>query len=484
MQNIFLFLLMLAMILSSCAPRVESPTDPERIALDDCVLSAPGSTNTVDAQCGTLSVPENPADPQSRTISLNIAVVPAIKRSPEPDPLFVLAGGPGQSITEAFPLMYSTLFRVHEQRDIVLVDQRGTGKSNPLRCIDPDEETLEHEEAIRLLKACPESLDADLRYYTTDIAMQDLERVRSALGYPSINLYGASYGTRAALVYLKMFPDRVRSVILDAVVDPEFIVYQDSAQDGQQALELLFARCEADEACASTFPDLRTEFDALLQRVEEAPVQVTLAHPITGNPLELEIDRMMFTNIIFNTLYVPDLVALLPIAIHEAYASENYLPLVTQAYLVNAGIYDGMFYSVVCTEDAPLILTETIERSNEDSLFAGNTETFLDVCSVWPQREPPDVVHAPVSSDVPVLMLSGEADPITPPRHAERLAESLENDLHLIFNEMGHGNSSNLCAAKIIDQFVDQASFSELETDCVEAVAPPPFFVDFSGPKP
>jgi pimeloyl-ACP methyl ester carboxylesterase len=484
MQTIFLFFLMLAMLLSACSPRAASPTDPDRIDLSDCVLSAPGDSDIVDAQCGTLSVPENPDDPQSRTISLNIAVVPAIKRSPEPDPLFVLAGGPGQSITEAFPSMYGTLFRIHEQRDIVLVDQRGTGKSNPLRCIDPDEETLEHEEAIRLLKACPESLDADLHYYTTDIAMQDLDRVRSALGYSSINLYGASYGTRAALVYLKMFPDRVRSIILDAVVDPEFVIYQDSAYDGQQALELFFARCEADDACADTFPDLRTEFDALLQRVEETPVQVTIPHPITGNPLDLEIDRMLLTSIIFNTLYVPDLVALLPLAIHQAYADENYLPLVTQAYLVNAGIYDGMFYSVACTEDAPLLSTETIEQSNEDSLFAGTTETFLDVCSAWPQREPPDVVRAPVSSDVPVLMLSGEADPITPPRYAERLAESLENDLHLIFNEMGHGNSSNLCAAKIIDQFVDQASFSELETDCVAAVAPPPFFVDFSGPNP
>lgn len=484
MQTIFLFLLMLAMLLSSCAPRAESPTDPERIALDDCVLSAPGDDDAVDAKCGTLAVPENPADPQSRTISLNVAVVPAIKRSPEPDPLFVLAGGPGQSITEAFPFMYGTLFRIHEERDIVLVDQRGTGKSNPLRCLDPDEENLENEEAIRLLKQCPESLDADLRYYTTDIAMQDLDRVRSALGYSSINLYGVSYGTRAALVYLKMFPERVRSVILDAVVDPAFVIYQNSAQDGQQALEIFFARCEADEHCASTFPALRSEFDALLQRVEETPTQVTIAHPITGKPLDLEIDRMVFTNIIFNTLYVPDLVALLPLAIHQAYADENYLPLVTHAYLVNAGIYDGMFYSVACAEDAPLISTEAIEKSKEDSVFAGNTETLLDVCSAWPQREPPDVVHAPVSSDVPVLMLSGEADPITPPRHAERLADSLENDLHLIFNEMGHGNSSNQCAAKIMDQFVEQASFSELETDCVQVVAPPPFFVDFSGPKP
>ena len=174
----------------------------------------------MDAQCGSLSVPENPSDLQGRQVVLNIAVVPAIKRVPEPDPLVVLVGGPGQAAVEIFPIMYSTLFSVHQKRDIVLVDQRGTGKSNPLRCLDPEEEILDDEQVIALLKACPDTLNADLGYYTTDIAMQDLDAVREALGYEHLNLYGVSYGTRAALVYLKMFPQHVRSIVLDAVVDP------------------------------------------------------------------------------------------------------------------------------------------------------------------------------------------------------------------------------------------------------------------------
>ncbi|RPJ24800.1 MAG: alpha/beta fold hydrolase, partial [Chloroflexi bacterium] len=444
----------------------------------------PGAQNQVDAECGSLTVVEDPSNPQSRKISLNIAVIRAIKRSPEPDPLFVLAGGPGQAVTEVAPALFNTLFRVHEERDIVLVDQRGTGKSNPLRCLDPEDETLTDDKAIALLKECPEKLDADLKYYTTDIAMQDLERVRSALGYGSINLYGISYGTRAALVYLKLFPDRVRSIVLDAVVDPAFILYQDAAQDGQRALDLFFTRCEADEACHSTFPNLKSEFDAVLQRVRETPVELTIAHPVTGKPLELTITQATLTNIVFNTLYVPDLIAMLPLAIHQAYADENYAPLITQAYLVNAGIYDGMFYAVACTEDAPLLPSEETDPQSEESLFAENAKVFLDVCATWPQREPPEVIHAPISSDVPLLMLSGEADPITPPWHAEQLAESLKNDLHLIFNNMGHGNSNSQCAAKIIDKFFESASINNLETDCVEQINPPPFFVDFSGPQP
>lgn len=475
---------LLVTLLVSCAPSSTSPADSQSISLTECVLSSPGVETQVDAECGSLTVLEDPSNPQSREISLNIAVVPAIKRSPEPDPLFVLAGGPGQAATEVFPSLYNTLFRIHEQHDIVLVDQRGTGESNPLRCVDPDDESLEEQQVISLLKECPEKLDADLRFYTTDIAMQDLDRVRAALDYDSINLYGVSYGTRAALVYLKMFPEHVRSVVLDAVVDPGFILYQDAAQDGQRALEAFFARCEADDACHSTFPDLRSELDAILQRVETSPVDITITHPVTGKPFELTLTRTTLTNIIFNTLYAPDLVAMLPLAIHQANAEENYAPLITQSYLVNTGIYDGMFYAVACTEDAPLISPEEIDRQSEESLFAGNAKTFLEVCAAWPQGETPEVVHSSVTSDVPVLMMSGEVDPITPPRHAEQLAESLDNDLHLIFDDMGHGNSSNQCAAKILDRFVESASINDLETECVETVEPQPFFVDFSGPPP
>jgi len=480
----FPLLFLLAIIISSCAPQAASPTDTQSIALTDCVLSSPGVENQVDARCGSLIVLEDPSNPESREISLHVAVVPALKRGPEADPLFILAGGPGQAVIEIFPSIYNTVFRVHEQRDIVLVDQRGTGKSNPLRCLNPEDEALEDEEAISLLKDCPQQLDADLRYYTTDIAMQDLDHVRSALGYQSINLYGISYGTRAALVYLKLFPDQVRSIVLDAVVDPAFILYQDTAQDGQQALDLFCGRCKADEVCQATFPNLKSELDAVLQRVEETPVDIAIAHPVTGQPLELTINKTTLTNIVFNTLYVPDLIAMLPLAIHQAYAAENYAPLITQAYLVNAGIYDGMFYAVACTEDAPLISSEKTDQQSEESLFTGNAKIFLEVCKAWPQGELPQVVHAPVTSDVPVLMLSGEADPVTPPWHAKQLDQSFTNDIHLIFNAMGHGNSNNQCAAKIIDKFIESASIMNLETECVEAVEPPPFFVDFSGPQP
>lgn len=480
MQKHHYCLLLPVVLLAACATANKSPTVGSSLPLAECVLSSPGSQVQVDARCGSLSVPENPSAPQGRQVVLNIAVVPAIKRVPEPDPLVVLVGGPGQAAVEIFPAMYSTLFRIHESRDIVLVDQRGTGDSNPLRCLDPEQEILEEEQIIALLKACPQNLDADLRYYTTDIAMQDLDAVRAALGYERLNLYGVSYGTRAALVYLKMYPERVRSIVLDAVVDPSFILYKDVAQDGQKALDLFFTRCEEDEACAAAYPGLRAEFNSLAQSLEQAPVDVIIPHPITGKPLDLTITSSILSNTVFNTLYSPELIATLPLAIHQAHVEHDYGPLIALSYLAEAGLYDGMFYAVACSEDAPLLSTE----DKFEGLFGGNTKVFMDICSAWPAGEPPQVIHDPVSSDVPVLLLSGEADPITPPWHAEQLAGTLRNNLHLIFKDMGHGNANNQCGARVLDSFIKEASTQELDAGCVDKVEPPPFFVDFNGPQP
>jgi pimeloyl-ACP methyl ester carboxylesterase len=474
-----MYLILQAIFIASCGPRLGSAADTHTIPLADCALKSARIETQVDAQCGSLRVLEDPSNSQSRSIDLSIAVVEAISRNPEPDPLFILVGGPGQSALETYPALSPTLYRIHQKRDIVLVDQRGTGKSNPLRCLDPEEEIQEDAQVIARLKQCPGKLAADLRFYTTDIAMQDLEQVRSALGYETINLYGVSYGTRAALVYLKLYPQRVRSIVLDAVVDPAFILYQDAAQDGEQALGLFFNRCEADPACNSRYPGLRSEFEALAGKLAEHPAEITIPHPVSGQPLQATITATKFANIVFNTLYSPDLVAMLPFVIQQAYHEDNYAPLVAQAYLIDAGLYDGMFYAVACSEDAPFVTP-----AGENTLFGSSAQDFVEICAAWPQGEPSQVVRAPVETDAPVLLLSGQADPITPPRHAGQLAGALSNSLHLTFSGMGHGNAGSDCARKIVDRFIETGSIDGLDTTCVASVQPPPFFVDFSGPEP
>ena len=395
----------------------------------------------------------------------------------------MLAGGPGQSAIEAFPAMISLLFQIHEDRDIVLVDQRGTGKSNPLQCLTPEDDSLTEEQIFAKYKACPESLAADLRFYTTEIAMADLDAVRSALGYDNINIYGASYGTRAALTYLRMFPEHVRTVTLDSVVDANFVMFMDSGADGQMALEAFFQRCENDEACKTAFPKLRSEFRSLISRLEKSPAEITIPHPLTNKPLELTVTNKMIANMVFNTLYAPELVATLPLSIHAAYKDENYVPLISQALLVNAGLYDGMFYAVACTEDAPLASVE--EAQSEQTVFGANRVIdFVEVCKEWAKGETSPEFRQPVVSDVPVLILSGSADPITPPYHADVVAENLTNEIHLVFENMGHGNLTNTCGTRIFQTFIENASIDGLDTSCVEKIQPPPFFVDFSGPRP
>ena len=483
MKRLYYTSLFLLTFLASCSPRNLSTVPESSLPLEDCSLTSPAG-NQVDARCGTLTVPEDRANPDGRQIELNIAVIPAIKRNPEPDPLFLLAGGPGQSAVETFPVMIPLMYQVHEDRDIVLIDQRGTGESNPLKCLSTEDDELTDEQVLAKLKACPETLDADLRFYTTEIAMTDLDEVRAALGYETINLYGASYGTRAALTYLRMFPERVRTVTLDSVVDPGFIMFMDAAEDGQSALDKFFARCEADEACKAEFPKLRSEFNGLLARLDESSVDITIPHPLTHEPLDLTVTRQMVTGMVFNTLYVPDLVATLPLSIHSAYADEDYVPLISQAFLVDAGLYDGMFYAVTCTEDSPLITADEAAERSEGSVFGDRTVDFVDICSQWQKGEVSSEFREPVVSDVPVLILSGEADPITPPWHAEKVAESLTNELHLVFSDMGHGNLSSRCSTNLFKSFIESASIIGLDTSCVEGIEPPPFFVDFSGPRP
>lgn len=483
MRKILLIFLLLGTLLASCSPPGLSADPKPSITLEDCALTSRGGSQT-DARCGTLTVPEDRANPEGRQIELHIAVIPAIKRNPEPDALFLLAGGPGQSAIETFPGMLGMIFNVHEDRDMVLVDQRGTGKSNPLRCIDPEDESLDNDEVLAKIKACPATLDADLRFYTTEIAMTDLDEVRAALGYETINIYGASYGTRAALTYMRMFPTHVRTVTLDAVVDPGFIIFMDAARDGQAALDSFFARCEADEACNGTFPNLRTEFSELLTRLEASQADITIPHPLTHKPLELTVTRQMLTNMVFNTLYVPDLVATLPLSIHAAYMDEDYVPLISAAFLVNAGLYDGMFYAVTCTEDAPLISADDAAQQSEGSVFGDRTVEFVDACAAWPKGVVSPAFREPVVSDVPVLILSGEVDPITPPIHAEKVAQSLTNEVHLIFTGMGHGNLANRCTTNLLTDFIESGSAQGLDTSCAEGIEPPPFFVDYSGPRP
>jgi pimeloyl-ACP methyl ester carboxylesterase len=470
------------------------------IALEDCILSAPDRSASVDARCGTLTVYEDREAASGRRIELNVAVVPAVDRDPAPDPLFLLAGGPGQAATEVYPSVAPYLDRIHQERDIVLVDQRGTGGSNRLDCPDlerdggsdvTESDVTQYDEAdlARWAASCVDHLapTADLRLYTTAIAMDDLDDVRAALGYGQVNLYGGSYGTRAALEYLRRHPERVRTVILDSVVPPDLALGTTVARDAQRALDLFFARCAEDEVCRATYPDLRAEFDTLMDRLDEGPMAVELAHPFSGRSVEVTLTRDKVAGALRFMSYAPESAVLLPLLIHHTVDTGDYRRLAAQFVNVSDATANmlslGMHCSVVCAEDVPFFEDDDVAQRNADTYLADLlTDGLEKICDAWPRGEIPDGFKAPVVSDVPVLILSGEADPVTPPAYGDAVADTLPNGLHLVAPGQGHGVLIRGCVPRVAAEFVAAGTADGLDTECVERLSAPPFFVNFSGP--
>jgi pimeloyl-ACP methyl ester carboxylesterase len=474
----------LGLLLAGCAAPTPSPGAAPGLALHDCQLGG-----HIDAQCGKLAVLENRAEQDGRQIELNLAVVKARSRNPEPDPLFFLSGGPGQAATESYPLLSGAFDRIHQKRDIVLVDQRGTGKSNPLECPQVEENLDEDADEGEYAKQCAATLNGDPRFYTTEIAMQDLEDVRKALGYGQINLYGVSYGSRAALTYLRLFPDQVRSLILDGVVPPDEPLGLYVAADAQRALDLIFERCAADAGCREAFPDLSKSFDQLLASLIEAPVEVRLPAPSSGEMTSLTFTADKMANAVRLLSYTPETVALLPLLIHTAVERQDYSLLAAQ-YLIVAGDLDqsisrGLNFSVLCAEDQPYIDPQAAEAANQGA-YLGNTQTddLAKICAAWPHGEPSKGFNLPVQSDAPSLLLSGQADPVTPPSNAERVAQGLSDSLQLVVPGGGHNVIYRGCLPRLAGEFIEAGSPKDLEVACVDDIQPLPFFLNFSAPVP
>ena len=485
-----------ALLVASAAPAqasapAHSSSLERRIALTPCRLKGAAAP----AVCGTLEVPEDRAHPDGRRVRLRVALVPALARTPAPDPLFLLAGGPGQAATEVFGRLLPALERIHRTRDLVLVDQRGTGKSNPLDCPPPENESLRDKLAddaaasVQRFRACVKRWDADTRFYTTPISMQDLDEVREGLGYDQINLWGGSYGTRAALVYLREHGAHVRTVTLDGVAPLSLYLPLDLARDAQRAMDLLFQSCAKELACAKAFPDLESRFNRLLKTLEKAPAQARVADPVSGVFEEVVISHDAFTGGLRGVLYLPDLAALVPLTVEQA-ARGNYGPFVAETVGLAGGfersMSQGLLFAIVCNEDMPFIQPGEIEAHARDTFLGpALSREFLRVCEAYPKGAVlPPGYREPVASDKPVLLLSGELDPVTPPSWAAAAAKTLPHSLQVVVSGVGHGVSAEGCVPSLLAQFINQGSADGLETSCLQTMGRPPFFVSASGPAP
>jgi pimeloyl-ACP methyl ester carboxylesterase len=473
-------------------PALAAPQAPAALSLTPCQIEHPLRLTVVAAECGVLEVPENPQDPRGRRIALHVARVAAINRRKQADALFVLAGGPGQAASAFYASVAGAFGRIQRERDIVLIDQRGTGASNPLDCAE-DEERLYQASDAQILAATQRCLEllrarASPAYYTTSLAVSDLERVRAALGYERINLYGVSYGTRVAQQYLRRFPTRVRTLILDGVVPPELAVGPAVPIDAEQALRGILRRCAADKDCSGHFGDPTRDYQAVRAHLARHAVPLRLADPSSGAPQELDFNQDHLASVLRLGGYSTDYAALLPLLLHTA-AGGDFSPLGAQFLWLGrsyAGIAVGMNNSVVCAEDVPFYDTRTIDRARLAATFMGTAQldALTLICRIWPHGPVDADLHLPLRSEVAALLLSGGDDPVTPPANAVSAARGLSHALSLVLPGFGHGQLTAPCVDRLLARFLELGSASGLDSSCTRNAHPMPFFTSVNGPAP
>jgi pimeloyl-ACP methyl ester carboxylesterase len=454
-------------------------TEPavETLELADCPV--PGATET--ARCGTLAVPENRDRPGDRRIRLNVMVIPAL----EPDgsaPLFDLAGGPGIAATVGADFYFAAGRAMRQNRDVVLVDQRGTGASAPLRCTAletvPPVARMYPPEAV---EACRTELAArhDLTRYTTVDAVEDLETVRRALGAERIDLFGISYGTKLGQAYIRAYPGRVRAAAFLGTVPMDLRTPLEHAASAELTLRDIFADCAADTACAKAYPALANDWRAVMARFDDGPVSMRF-----GDGLVV-VERGPFAEALRATMTTDAGQRRLPSIIHGA-AHGDFAPF---AEAVGPGgnsmIAEGLYLSIECSEGT--------HRFSEAEVVAATAGTFLGryrvdeqvaACRIWPRRELPESFYSPVHGDVPALFLAGGRDHVAPLRYAESVAAGFPNSRLVVIDEMPHFPvaMANLeCLDEILLAFYSAGDVAAVDTACVASMKAPPFVTRGGG---
>ncbi|HEX7181546.1 MAG TPA: alpha/beta fold hydrolase [Thermoanaerobaculia bacterium] len=459
--------------------------EPGRLRLEPCHLKE----FREEVLCGKLRVWEDRAARSGRTIDVHVAVLPALRRESARDPLFLLAGGPGQGARGYAPLVPIAFQEVRRGRDIVLVDLRGTGASNPLGCDVGDPlEAASSPDGVFDLAPCRKALKADPRFYTTGPAVDDLDDVRAALGYERINLWGGSYGTRAALVYAQRHPEHVRTVVLDGAAPFEISLPLYNARGAQRALDRLLADCEADPLCRKAYPDLRGETEALLADLDREPERTTLRHPRTGRPFDLTVTRGAFASGLRGMLYTPGHASLIPSVVHAA-RRHDFDPFAAAALETAAWSTEtmslGLTLSVLCAEDVPRITDAQAEREVRGTFLEDfEIEAWRQMCAQWPHGPVPADVANVQPLQVPALILSGDLDPVTPPRWGEVMKAHFRNARHVVVPGAAHNTSRTGCVPDLIAGFIDKGRADGLDASCVKKTRRPPFVIDSSGTAP
>ena len=476
-------------LLTSCAAPSGSALRRGTIELAECRLKdVPGS-----AWCGEQEVPENYDQPAGRKIKLHVAVLPAYVRTRAPDPLVLLAGGPGQAASDIGKL--ALLFdAVRRSRDIVLIDQRGTGRSHPFGCklfdtLDPVVAMMQAAPDLAGLRACVAAFDGDPRLYTTPVFLRDLEAVRAALGAAQFNLWGGSYGSRVALAYLRAHPERIRSAIIDGVATTAMRIMPEALVNGEAQLEKTLADCTAAVACGAAYPHLAQAWSRLAQDYAQGRT-IAIMHPRTGERQALSADFLAIDGALRTLLYSAEYSAMIPELITRS-AAGDLAPLFAASLRIvgdlGRGMNIGLQLSVVCAEDFGRGGAGDATAARSSPLAAIVLGRIDEACAAWPHGAVAADFHQPTASDKPVLIFSGGLDPVTPAANGELAARTLTRATHIVAPGYGHLVSPFGCAPRLVARFVDDGDAAQLSEDCIKALRAskrPPFFVSRLEAKP
>ena len=428
-----------------------------------------------ELRCGKIQRPLNPDEPAGKKIDIHYVILPSQDKNKLQDALFLLAGGPGQSAINVASFAQAVLSRLNKRRDIVFVDQRGTGRSASLACpevenaadVDNEEQMLKKTDAcLARLKTLPYG---DLRFFSTSIAVQDLDAVRVQQGYDKINLVGASYGTRVGLEYLRQFPRSVKRLVLDGVVPPDMSL---PAGDAQAALDGVFGSCVQEAACNASYPQLAARWQQLLASM---PKRISVTHPRLGTPLNFELRRDLLLSLVHKTLYSASNTGALPYVITQAERG-NYQPLITLSGATNlpgaGSINYGMHFSVWCSEAFARPLPAA-----KDEFEQLMNRMYERTCKNWPRAKIPDGFFTLPVAQSPVLLLSGGIDPVTPIRHGAAVAKALgSNAVHVTLNNAGHGLLSQGCVRDVVYRFLNAKQDQDalhVDSSCVRSIPRP-----------
>ncbi|QOC21959.1 alpha/beta fold hydrolase [Wenzhouxiangella sp. AB-CW3] len=441
------------------------------------------------ALCGSYAVSSNSAD--DARVELAFTVVPARPDRRSEDAVLILAGGPGQAARDLAGPTGRLLAKTGKRRDLVFVDQRGTGESMPLDCPDfPTETSVQAQKAWA--GRCLDTIDfaaADFRPrdFSTLRFIKDLESVRLALGYEQWNLFAGSYGTRVGQLYMREHAGAIRSAVLDGLAPMGMVVGASMGADAQPVLGALFQRCQAQAGCRTAFPNLESRFRSLIEELERSPVKVTFDHPDTGKAMERELDRDGLVTVLRGLLYQPSMQRLLPLMLHQATEGDfRSLMALTEQFEVR---YDeqmsfGLTATVLCSEDIGRFGREAVPMTEHES-FVGSAQVdfWMAVCEQWPRYQVPDDFDNPVTGDIPSLLISGELDPVTPPRYGEDVMAGLDNARHLVIPGGGHtvAFAGGRCMRTLLNEFFNDPRPKALDAECKKRQQAAPLLTHRTG---